>query len=57
MEYKNKNYICNKHNKAFISYCKKCKNNLCMICEIEENNHEIISYKGIIPKKENIKIK
>ena len=53
IEYKNKNYIYNKHNEAFISYCKKCINNLCMICEIEENNHEIISYKGIILKKDN----
>ena len=57
IEYENKNYICNKHNESFISCCKKCKNNLCMVCEIEENNHEIISYKGIIPKKENIKMK
>ena len=46
IDYDNKNYICNKHNEQNISYCDKCKENLCMRCDMEHNdNHKIISYK------------
>ena len=29
--YNDKNYICKKHNKNFIQYCKECKENLCKL--------------------------
>ena len=44
------------HNENFHSYCKKCKINLCMICESEYGHKEKIIYFGdIIPKKDIIK--
>ena len=57
IEFDNKNYICNKHNEQFISYCET-KYNLCLQCELEHNNnHKIISYKSIYPNIDNIKMK
>jgi len=51
-----KNYFCEIHNKeSYISYCKKCKRNLCIFCENQHNNHEIILYRKIFPNKENKK--
>ena len=48
-------YKCNKHNKAFISYCKECNFNLCNDCEIMHKKHEIIYFKqlNINEKKRN----
>ena len=57
IEFDNKNYICNKHNEQFISYCET-KYNLCLQCELEHNNnHKIISYKSIYPNIDIIKNK
>ena len=36
---------CIYHGKEFISFCNKCKKNLCQNCEKEHYNHEIILYK------------
>ena len=33
INYDDKNYICNKHNKIYHSYCYTCKNNICLFCE------------------------
>ena len=33
INYDQKNYICETHNMPYISYCKECQNNKCMICE------------------------
>ena len=58
INYDNKNYICNKHNENFISFCEECKINLCYQCEIEhENSHKTIYFKGIMPDIKNIKNK
>ena len=57
MDYEEKNYLCNKHNEPFLSYCNECNKNLCMKCKLEHNNlHKIISYKEILPNITNIKI-
>ena len=38
------------------SYCKKCKMNLCLICEKEHNKeHNLILYRDLTEKKDNIK--
>ena len=37
INYDNKNYICEEHNKGYESYCEDCKKNLCKKCEL--NNH------------------
>ena len=39
------------------SYCVKYNKNICMICEKEHDNHEIISFNNIIPNKQEIKNK
>ena len=42
MDYENKNYICNKHNEAYISYCEVCNENLCIQCQFEHNKNDKI---------------
>ena len=57
INYDDKYYICNKHNKEYVFYCNECKKDICMHCENEHNNHELISYGKIMPNIEEIKIK
>ena len=54
IDYDKMNYICNIHNESFISYCDYCKINLCMQCEESHNNHQVIEYRSIMPKKAKI---
>jgi len=43
------NYICNKDNSPYISYCKNCNKNLCSKCEIiHDRNHCLIKYSNMI---------
>ena len=49
--YFSKDYICKKHIELYSSYCKECKNNICMKCVKEHKNHNIIYYGEIIPDK------
>ena len=42
-------YVCCKHNESYISYCEKCNQDLCMSCEINHNNHNIIYFGKIMP--------
>jgi len=43
------NYICNKDNLPYISYCKNCNKNLCSKCEIiHDKNHYLIKYSNMI---------
>ena len=49
IDYEEKNYICEKHNKYFSSYCETCKKNTCIFCEkehhevkVEDENEDII---------------
>ena len=44
INYDNKNYICNKHNKILIKYCDDCKIDLCLLCINEHKDHKLISY-------------
>ena len=54
INYKNKNYICNKHNSNYIKYCKECEENMCILCEKEHKNHNIIYLEYIILEKHEI---
>ena len=47
IDYKIKNFICNIHNQPYIQYCKECKINLCLLCESNHENHNIIKYNDI----------
>ena len=57
INYKQKNYICKKHNKSYSSYCKNCKKDICDLCEKKHINHEIINYINILPNKNELKIR
>ena len=50
IEYEQKFYICNKHNKKYNSYCETCNNDICILCKKEHKEHTIISYDEIIPE-------
>ena len=50
INYEQKNYICNIHNKEYNSYCEKCHKDLCLLCKKEHKGHKIISYDEIIPE-------
>ena len=54
INYDDKNYICEEHNKIYIAYCNDCKLNICMYCEQKHNKHNIINYGKLIPNKNNI---
>ena len=49
INYDDKNYICEQHNKSYISYCEDCKENICIYCEQNHNEHNIIAYGKLIP--------
>ena len=54
--YEQKNYICNKHNEIYDSYCDKCKYNLCLLCQNEHAHKDnIIYFKDILPGLDCIK--
>ena len=54
IDYEDKNYICKKHSEIFIKYCKKCKENMCILCENEHNDHDIIYLGNMIINKDNL---
>jgi hypothetical protein len=51
INYDDKNYICEQHNKIFMAYCEDCKKNICMYCEQKHNEHNIINYGKLIVEK------
>ena len=55
--FEQKNNICEIHNESYYSYCKKCKQSLCMRYENEHSNHEIIYFGRIMPNEKDLKIK
>ena len=57
INYDDKYYICDIHNKEYAFYCNECKKDICMYCENDHNNHELISYGKIMPNIDEIKIK
>ena len=57
IEYDEKYYMCDIHNKEFSIYCKECKKDICIYCENEHINHDKISYGTIMPDIDEIKLK
>ena len=53
INYDNKNYICNMHNKTFTKYCKDCKLNICMKCWKDHKDHSFIDLGDIIINEED----
>ena len=55
INYDDKNYICSKHNdEKFTTFCKICKMDICMLCEDEHKEHDIIDYRKILIKNDDI---
>jgi len=50
INYEQKYYICEIHNRSYNSFCNNCKNDICVLCEAEHEQHKIISYSKLIPK-------
>ena len=50
INYEQKYYICNLHNKEYISYCETCHKDFCILCKKEHKEHKNISYDEIIPE-------
>ena len=44
VKFGDQNYICNKHNERYISYCKKCNINICSKCEEEHKSENSLIY-------------
>ena len=49
INYDLKNYICEKHDELYNSYCKSCKINICLKCQKAHKNHDIIGFGTIFP--------
>ena len=46
-------YLCDKHDKYYISYCEECRMNLCELCK-HYPKHKITYFSYILPKKEEL---
>ena len=53
INYDDKDYICNKHNDFYISFCENCKKNLCTLC-IYHKYHKKINFIDLLPEKDNL---
>jgi len=51
INYNKKDYICNIHNDAIISYCTECKINICKQCETNHDSHKKVKFQDITPNK------
>ena len=49
INYDKKNYVCPGHNCFYIKYCHQCKKNICMHCEKNHKNHDMIYLGDILP--------
>ena len=55
INYDDKNYICEEHNKEYIAYCNNCNQNICVFCEQNHKNHNIVIFGQLLPNIDNIK--
>ena len=60
IDYAQINYECGSHKQHYISYCDKCRKNLCLLCDTKHEkiykDHETKSYKNIMPDADDNKI-
>ena len=47
-------FHCTKHHELYNSYCRNCKEELCLCCEKNHNTHEIIYFGQIMPEESEI---
>ena len=55
IDYDDNQYYCNKHYNEYKYYCNDCKQDLCITCKNEHQNHDIITFKDIVPDIKEIK--
>ena len=51
INYDDKNFICDRHDENFISYCEDCKKNLCTLCDGHKSHKKINFIDAGIPDK------
>ena len=54
INYEQKYYICEIHNRSYNSFCSNCKKDICVLCETEHGQHIINSYSKLIPKIDSL---
>ena len=54
IEYEKKNYICENDGEHFTSYCQTCKKNLCVSCENDHSQHEVIPFSKLMKNKNEL---
>ena len=54
INYEEQYFICKKHNKPFIKYCKECNKDICPLCEKKHKEHNILKYKKIFVDKSDL---
>ena len=45
---------CEEHNELYISYCKSCKKNICVKCQKNHLQHDIVQFREIFPDKDEL---
>jgi len=51
LKYNKKNFVCLEHGENFTSYCKDCKKNLCIACEVKHSDNDTMSLGKLFPKE------
>ena len=57
IEYDKLHFFCQKDNDFYSKYCKKCKKNLCMLCEKDHKFHDMVYFADIISNKKELQKK
>ena len=57
INYDNKNYICNIHNKKFEKYCEDCNKDICSSCLNEHENHILDTYEDKLKEIKDLRKK
>ena len=45
---------CEEHNELYISYCKSCKKNICVKCQKNHLQHDVVQFGEIFPDKDEL---
>ena len=53
IDYDEINYTCF-HKASFIYYCKTCKQNICIKCSLEHENHDLVSFISIFSNQQKL---
>ena len=57
IDYNQQKFICNNHYEPYDKYCSSCKKDICIICEKNHSDHDIIPYSKIKPNVNKLKQK